>query len=61
MKSFKSGIIVGILSSVAVAAATALSYRHTVIKPAQEAEEHHEEVSTKINNKTCHSPINFGE
>ena len=41
MKSFKSGVIVGILSSAALAAATALSYRHTIIKPAQQAEEHH--------------------
>ena len=45
MKSFKAGVIVGILSSAALAAATALSYRHTIIKPAQQAEEHHEEVS----------------
>ncbi|CAM3181134.1 DUF3042 family protein [Leuconostoc rapi] len=45
MKSFKSGVIVGILSSAAVAATTALSYRHTVVKPAQKSEAHHEEVS----------------
>ncbi|WP_220740346.1 DUF3042 family protein [Leuconostoc miyukkimchii] len=45
MKSFKSGVIVGVLSSVAIAAATALGYRQTVVKPTQKAEEHHEEVS----------------
>ncbi|KAA8325617.1 DUF3042 family protein [Leuconostoc carnosum] len=45
MNSFKTGVFVGVLSSVAVAAAAALSYHQTVIKPAEEAEEHHEEVS----------------
>ncbi|MGR8822507.1 DUF3042 family protein [Leuconostoc citreum] len=45
MKSFKSGVIVGIIGSAFVAAASAISYRQTVIKPAQKAEEHHDEVS----------------
>ena len=42
MKSFKSGVIVGIIGSALVAAASAISYRQTVIKPAQKAEEHHD-------------------
>ena len=45
MKSFKSGVIVGIIGSALVAAASALGYRQTVIKPAEEAEAQHEEVS----------------
>ena len=45
MKSFKSGVIVGIIGSALVAAASALGYRQTVIKPAEEAEAQHEEGS----------------
>ena len=45
MKSFKSGVIVGIIGSALVGAASALGYRQTVIKPAEEAEAQHEEVS----------------
>ncbi|MBU7455288.1 DUF3042 family protein [Leuconostoc fallax] len=45
MKSFKAGVFVGILSSVVVAAASALGYKHTVVKPQQKAAEHTEEVS----------------
>ena len=38
MKSFESGVIVGIIGSALVAAGSALGYRQTVIKPAEEAE-----------------------
>ncbi|MGX7051951.1 DUF3042 family protein [Leuconostoc palmae] len=45
MKSFKSGVFVGIIASAFVAAASAIGYRQTIVKPAQKAEEHHDEVS----------------
>ncbi|MCT4388348.1 DUF3042 family protein [Leuconostoc pseudomesenteroides] len=45
MKSFRLGVIVGVIGSAVVAAGTTLGYRQTVIKPQEKAEETYNQVS----------------
>ena len=47
-------VIVGIIGSALVAAASALGYRQTVIKPAEEAEAQHEEVRHECAQQNVH-------